>query len=292
MSQSSRTSWYFRTCRSPSIITRSKRAPDFESAATIGSRGLPPTRSSTDLCSGRATSVTGTSASRSRSGFQHPQRPLQRACSPPAAGVQGPARRVVPTAHIPSGGTVTATDDHCRRPGRRSRRRRIPRTLRRRPRRDHLGAAGRHRRPARALQGARSRWAADSRGTRAPRGLRRALRAGVAVQPGRRRLRDLRRPDWTLRDDARAGLLPGRRDEPGVRAGRAAVGHVHDSRLRAHRRTLPHRHRDSAGTSITRICSWAPSVSSGPGYVGNLTSSWLPALDGVEEKLRAGAAGG
>ena len=26
-----------------------------------------------------------------------------------------------------------------------------------------------------------------------------------------------------------------------------------------------------------------------PGYIGNLTSSWIPALDGVEEKLRSGA---
>src|SRR3954453_9574722 len=26
-----------------------------------------------------------------------------------------------------------------------------------------------------------------------------------------------------------------------------------------------------------------------PGYIGNLTTGWIPALDGVEDKLRAGA---
>ena len=44
----------------------------------------------------------------------------------------------------------------------------------------------------------------------------------------------------------------------------------------------------SAGTSTTATCSRAPSGSSGPGYAANLVDEWLPALDGVVDRLSAG----
>ena len=53
------------------------------------------------------------------------------------------------------------------------------------------------------------------------------------------------------------------------------------------RRSAPGR--ASAGTSTTRTCSPAASCSSGPGYLANLAASWIPALDGVEARLAAGA---
>ena len=40
--------------------------------------------------------------------------------------------------------------------------------------------------------------------------------------------------------------------------------------------------------SITRISSSEPSSSSGPGYRAHLVAEWIPALEGVEAKLRQG----
>src|SRR5215204_3137135 len=40
---------------------------------------------------------------------------------------------------------------------------------------------------------------------------------------------------------------------------------------------------------MTLPCSRAPRASSAPGYEQNLVQSWIPALDGVEAKLEAGA---
>ena len=45
----------------------------------------------------------------------------------------------------------------------------------------------------------------------------------------------------------------------------------------------------SAGTSTTTTSSTAPSAFFRPGYLANLTSSWLPALTGVPAKLERGA---
>jgi SAM-dependent methyltransferase len=41
--------------------------------------------------------------------------------------------------------------------------------------------------------------------------------------------------------------------------------------------------------STIPTCSSAPSCSCAPAYSANLVASWIPALDGVEDKLRAGA---
>ena len=273
MSQSSRTSWYFRTCHSPSMRTRSNRAPDFESAATIGSRGRPPTSASTDV--------------------------VQRACHqrgrsrvPPRSRMRLSASAPAIAARLQSARSRNASTGAQSRPDRTNQG-----TVQRRNRgHDTGGQPTDRRRPVDETgvaeflgrfvadlgatisaplvvigdrlglyKGLASRWAADLRGARAPHGLRRALRPGMAVQPGRRRLRDLRRPDGTLLDDARAGLLPGGRDEPGVRAGRAAAGHVHDSRLRAHRRALPHRRRARLARAPSRPV---------PGH-GALLPPWL-----------------
>ena len=55
--------------------------------------------------------------------------------------------------------------------------------------------------------------------------------------------------------------------------------------------TSPRRSRPapaSAGTSTTTTCSRAAGASSGPATAPTSSQSWMPALDGVEEKLQAG----
>ena len=119
---------------------------------------------------------------------------------------------------------------------------------------------------------------------------RRALRARVAERPGRRRLRrpTTRRPG-TLHAAAGAGARARRRGEPGLPLRRVPAHHIAGPRRsrRSARRSAPAR--ASAGTSTTPACSRAPSASSGPATSRNLVSEWIPALDGVEAKLRRGA---
>ena len=146
---------------------------------------------------------------------------------------------------------------------------------------------GRHRRPARALprHGRRRR---RRRRPSSPTGppptsatcasgsptRRRAATSTTTPRPGRHAPARARRCSPTS-EPARAGRrLPGVRRRRGLRRPR-------------HRR-VPHRRAASAGASTTGM--WH-GVERGFGavYRGHLLEEWLPALDGVEDKLRAGA---
>ena len=58
----------------------------------------------------------------------------------------------------------------------------------------------------------------------------------------------------------------------------------------AHRASASAPARASAGTSTTTTCSTARSASSAPATSAHLAAEWMPALDGVEDKLRGGRA--
>jgi SAM-dependent methyltransferase len=87
---------------------------------------------------------------------------------------------------------------------------------------------------------------------------------------------------------ARARARAGRRRQPRLRPRRVPTAHRHGPRRAAHRRALPHRR----GLRLARA---RPRALRGterffrPGYLANLVDAWLPALDGVVEKLEAGA---
>ncbi len=129
------------------------------------------------------------------------------------------------------------------------------------------------------------------RGRRAQRRAR-ALRARVAGRPGRQRLPRVRRRGRHLHAAARAGDDLRRRGEPGLPARRLPDHQLGVQRPAAARGALPRRRRASAGTSTTPSCSPAPSSSSGRATAPTCVAEWIPALDGVEEKLRAGGQGG
>ena len=61
------------------------------------------------------------------------------------------------------------------------------------------------------------------------------------------------------------------------------------ARLAEDHREGAQRRRASAGTSTSTTSTRAASGSSGPGYNAHLVAEWLPALDGVVEKLERGA---
>ena len=118
---------------------------------------------------------------------------------------------------------------------------------------------------------------------------RRALRPRVAERAGRRRLRRLRPRQRPLHAAARAGGRADRRRQPRVPArllpDRARLG----ARLAAHHR---------GGAQPATGVGWhehAHDVFEGcerffrPGYNANLVAAWLPALDGVVDKLERGA---
>ena len=121
-------------------------------------------------------------------------------------------------------------------------------------------------------------------------GDRRALRPGVAQRPGRRRLRRVRR-----RLPATTPCRPSRRPPSPTRAARPTC--PASSRSRSAPRTT--RTASSAGgsqpapgwagTSTTPTCTTAASGSSAPMYNAHLVGEWLPALDGVVDKLERGA---
>ena len=150
-------------------------------------------------------------------------------------------------------------------------------------------AAGRDRRPARPLPGDGRSRAADAGRARGAHRDRRALRARVARGAGRGRLRHLRRRGGALRAAARAGAGARRRGQPRLRArrlpARGAPCCADEPKLAEAFRPA----RASAGTSTTPAVRAAPSASSAPATAANLVDAWIPALDGVEEKLEQGA---
>ena len=119
---------------------------------------------------------------------------------------------------------------------------------------------------------------------------RRALRARVAAQPGGRRLRHLRPGDSdTLHAAGRARARAGRRGQPrstssACSSSIASLYADEDQILEAFRTGEgmgwhEHDHRLFRGTE--RFFR--------PGYTANLVAEWIPALDGVQEKLERGA---
>ena len=116
-----------------------------------------------------------------------------------------------------------------------------------------------------------------------------ALHARVAERPGRRRLRRVRPGDRALHAAARAGDGADRRDEPGVHrraSSRSRSAPSLDSpRITEAARTGAgvgwHDHVHDVHDGCERFFR--------PGYNANLVSAWLPALDGVVEKLEQGA---
>ena len=92
----------------------------------------------------------------------------------------------------------------------------------------------------------------------------------------------------TLHAAARAGARARRRGEPGLPLRRVPAVHLARPRRAEDPRGVHAAAPASAGTSTTTTCSRAPSASSAPGYIAHLVDRWIPALDGVEAKLRAG----
>ena len=116
-----------------------------------------------------------------------------------------------------------------------------------------------------------------------------ALCPRVARQPGGGRLRDLRRRRGPLHAAARAGPGARRRGQPGlhprrVSADRLAVcGRAEASPRRSAPATA------SAGTSTTIDLFRGTERFFRPGYSRTPRRAWIPALEGVEEKLETGA---
>ncbi len=116
----------------------------------------------------------------------------------------------------------------------------------------------------------------------------RALRPGMARQPGGRRLRrPTTRPMAPTTLPAEQAMVSRTRTARSSSAGAfetiASCYADHDVFVEAFRTGA-----GSAGTSTTTGCSPA-SCGFRPGYAAHLVEEWLPALDGVVEKLRAGA---
>ena len=118
---------------------------------------------------------------------------------------------------------------------------------------------------------------------------RRAVRAGVAERPGRRRLRHLRPRDEALHAAARARARDDRSRQPGVPARASSRSpsapcttpqHIVDA-ARSGAGYGWHQHDTDVHVGCERFFR--------PSYHANLVDSWIPALDGVEEKLETGA---
>ena len=117
----------------------------------------------------------------------------------------------------------------------------------------------------------------------------RALHPRVAL-PSRRRAAT----STTTPARARSGCRPSRRlrsptTQPRVHRRRLPGAGGHGQGRAAHRRARSARVTDSLGTSTTTTCSKAPSASSAPATWRTSSTPWLPALDGVADKLEAGA---
>ena len=85
----------------------------------------------------------------------------------------------------------------------------------------------------------------------------------------------------------RAGAGARRRGQPVLHPRRLRADRLAVRRRGQDPRGLPQRRRAWAGTSTTTACSAAPSASSAPATRRNLVAEWIPALDGVQEKLEA-----
>ena len=149
--------------------------------------------------------------------------------------------------------------------------------------------AGGDGRPARPLPGARRRRRAHVGRAGGPHRYRRALRTGVAERPGGRRLRRLpRRPGAaTACRPSRRSRSPTRTAPPTCRGSsrsRSAPSWTRQRITEAARRAT-----GSAGTSTTTTSTTAASGSSAPATTPTSSQSWLPALDGVVERLERGA---
>ena len=162
---------------------------------------------------------------------------------------------------------------------------------RRRGRRDAQRRARRDGRQARPLPRPGRRGPADPGRAGRRTGDGRALRPRVAERPGRRRLRRVRPRRGPLHAAARAGGRADRRaDSPAYLPGffQIALGSVIDSpRITEAARSGEgvgwHEHDHDVHEGCERFFR--------PGYNANLVPSWLPALDGVVEKLERGGDG-
>ena len=115
-----------------------------------------------------------------------------------------------------------------------------------------------------------------------------AVRRRVAARPGRRRLRQLRRADRRFSHDGGAGVRARRPGRPAYLPGAflLALGALRaEPRITEAFRTGEgvgwHEHDEDVFTGSELFFR--------PGYLANLVASWIPALDGVEAKLTAGA---
>ena len=112
------------------------------------------------------------------------------------------------------------------------------------------------------------------------------LPRAVAGQPGRRRLRGVRRRHRHVVDDTRSRRRrSATADSPAFFPGEHAAGARRAARRSRRSRSGSARAPVSAGTSTTATSSPAPSGSSGPGTSRTSSPTWLPALDGVVDKL-------
>ena len=132
-------------------------------------------------------------------------------------------------------------------------------------------------------------WPAHVRGPRRADRHRRALRARVAERAGRLGLRDLPRRIGPLLADAGAGAGVRRRGRPGVHRRRLPDrGRRRPDRRQAHR-GLPHRRGRRLARARSRRLPRRRALL--PLVVSRQPDRrrWIPALDGMEAKLRAGA---
>ena len=119
-----------------------------------------------------------------------------------------------------------------------------------------------------------------------------AVRPRVAQRPGGRAVRRVRRRRRPLHAAAGARGGAGRRDQPGVPARLLPDRARHGARRRPGDRRRAdatgglgwHEHNGDVHEGCERFFR--------PGYAANLVSAWLPALDGVVDKLERGAARG
>ena len=130
---------------------------------------------------------------------------------------------------------------------------------------------------------------ASAAGTRPADADQPAVRDRVAARPGGRRVRRVRLRDGNVLDDRGTGVRAGQPGRRGLRPGAfvLALGTLKaEPRITEAFRTGGgmgwHEHDEDVFTGCEAFFR--------PGYIANLIPSWIPALDGVEARLRAGAA--
>ena len=119
---------------------------------------------------------------------------------------------------------------------------------------------------------------------------RRALRARVAATPRRRAATSTTTPTpAATRSPPEQAVALHRPGEPRVPAGLLPARARRGDRLAADHRGRAHAATGSAGTSTSHDVHDGCERFFRPGYNANLVAAWLPALDGVVEKLERGA---